>query len=672
MRQVIKSACPLDCLDLCSLLVHVENGRVVGIEGDPDHPPTGGFICAKGRKHIERLYSSERVTHPLLKTGRGWKRISWDEAYGLLAEKLAAIKKEYGPTAVLHHDASGSNGLLKKLARRFFNAYGGVTVPRGSLCWGSGYAAQEYDFGALYMNDWEDLLNSRTIVLWGRDPAVTNVHLVPYLKRARQKGARVIAVNPLKVASLAFCDLHLAPRPGTDGALALAAARVAIEEGLVDRDFIAGHVYGYEQFRELALGCTPEWAEAVTGVAAGSIRDFAREFAGRGPAAVLCGFGMQRYANGGATVRAIDALAAITGNVGVPGGGVYYAHQCWRTFFADLTGPELAAGERQFPWPSLARSILKAADPPVKCIVVTRSNPVTQLPDTGRVIEAFRKTGFVVVIDHFLNDTAELAHLFLPAATFLEEDDIIVSSWSNYLFFAPKAVEPAGESKPDPVIFTELAALMGLDGFGALTPRQWLEKALEPAAPLGITLERLEREGPLRNPLAPAVAWADKKFKTPTGKIELFSERALADGADPLPVYREPAESPVSRPELARRFPFQLLTCHHREFLHSQFRNLKKGGGNGPPPVEVEIHPVPAAAGGIENGSRVIVESPRGRIEAAARITERVPPGVVQIYQGSWLKHGGGVNRLTPDHHPDLGLGTPYYDCLCAVRRKDG
>ncbi|MHB1044277.1 MAG: molybdopterin dinucleotide binding domain-containing protein [Eubacteriales bacterium] len=260
-----------------------------------------------------------------------------------------------------------------------------------------------------------------------------------------------------------------------------------------------------------------------------------------------------------------------------------------------------------------------------------------------------------------------MADLFLPSTTFLEEDDIIISSWSNYLIFAPKVVEPAGESKSDPVIFTELARLMGLDGFPDLTPLKWLEKALAPVAGLGVTLEKLQ-EGPLRNPLAPTVAWADKKFNTPTGKYELYSERALAEGIEPLPVYREPEESPVKRPDLAKEYPFHLLTCHHRDFLHSQFHNLRQK--EHPTAAKVEIHPVPAANRGIEDGVKVIVKSPRGQIEAVARLTDRVPTDVVQIYQGNWIKYGGGVNFLTPDHLPDMGLGTSYYDCLCEVRRK--
>lgn len=596
----------------------------------------------------------------MLKAGGRWKRVSWEEAYGLLAERLTTIKGEYGPEAVLHIDDSGSNGLLKKLCRRFFNAYGGVTVPRGSLCWGSGYAAQEYDFGALYLNDWEDLLNSRTIVLWGRDPATTNIHLVPYLKRAREKGARVVAVNPLKIRSLEFCDLHVSPVPGTDGALALSMAQVIIEEGLADREFIENHVHGFEEYRGLVSGYPPGRAEGITGVPAGLIRQFARMYAAEKPSSILFGYGLQRYSNGGCTVRAIDALAAVTGNIGIPGGGANYAHQNWKKFFSHVSGPEMAINERSFPWPALAQSILDASDPPVRCIVVTRSNPVTQLPDTGKAVEAFRNTDFVAVVDHFMNDTADFADLFLPATTFLEEDDLIVSSWSNYLFFAPKVVEPLGECRPDPVIFTDLAGLMGLEGFPHGSPARWLEKALEPLVPLGITLDKL-KEGPVRNPLAPIVAWADKKFLTPTGKYELFSQRALAGGADPLPVYRDPAESPDGE------YPFRLLTCHHRDYIHSQFQNLYHNGNLA---LQVEINPGPAAEMGIEDGAVVTVESPRGRIEAVARVTGRVPAGVVQIYQGGWIKHGRGVNFLTPDHMPDMGLGTPYYDCKCRVSRE--
>lgn len=665
MRKIFRSACPNDCPDTCSLLVQVEGGRVTGIKGDPLFPGTGGFTCAKGRRHIERLYSRERVTMPLVMTPGGWKEINWEDAYSLLAEKLLSIRERYGPTAVLYHDYGGSTGFLKVLSQRFFNAYGGCTLPEGSICWGSGYAAQEYDFGALYLNDMEDVLNSRTIILWGRDPVTTNIHLVPYLKKARQGGSRVISVNPLKIDSLRFCDLHLAPRPGTDGAMALAMAHVILEDGLHDGEFINANVHGFEKYRELVKEYPPARAQEITGVNAELIVQFARIYASEKPSSIIMGYGLQRYANGGGTVRAIDALAAITGNIGVPGGGVSYANQRWKGYFSDLTGSKWPVTIRKMPWPKLSGSIMDACDPPVKCIVVTRSNPVTQLPDTNTVVEAFRKTDFVVVIDQFLTDTAEMAHLFLPAATFLEKDDFIVNPWSNYLFYAPKVVDPVGQAKPDAVIFSELAEVMGLEKFGSFTPVQWMEKALEPLAPYGITLERL-KEGPVRNHLAPPVAWADRIFPTPTGKYELYSERAAAEGLDPLPTYREPRESPVSTPEIAKEYPLQLLTCHHKKHIHSQDWNIRSGV-----PVEVEINPATAAARGIEQGSRVMVKSPRGQIEAVVRITGRVPPGVVQIYQGSWIKYGGGVNVLTPGYMPDLGMGTPYYDCLCQVERKE-
>lgn len=667
MEKIIRTVCPLDCIDSCSLLVHVSGGRAVKIEGDPTHPVTRGFICSKGRKHIQRLYSQNRLQRPLLRRDKGWQEISWDAAYSLMAEEFTHIKEQYGSTAVLHHDASGHNGLLRKMAERFFNAYGGVTVPKGSLCWGSGFAAQQYDFGGLATNSWEDLQNANTIILWGRDPAATNQHLIPFLKEAAVKGAFIITINPIKTASTALADLHVSPRTGTDGALALGMAHVIISEGLLDQSFLNNNVLGYEKYHSTIVDFTPERAAAITGIPVETIVRLARIYAGNKPSAIMLGYGLQRYANGGSTVRCIDALAAITGNIGIPGGGVNYCHQHWRGFFQDISGKELAAAQRELPWPRLAQAILEANDPPVKSIVVTRSNPVTQLPNTAKVLEAFETMDFVVVVDQFMTDTAQMAHLVLPCTHFLEDEDVVYSSWSNYLFHAAPAVEPLGQCKPDYQIFNELAGIMNLPGFPQHTPEDWLEYALAPAASAhGITLDKL-RSGPVHHPGIAPVAWANKQFATPSGKYELYSEKAAREGNNPLPRYVEPAQSPVSTPELAAAYPLRLVSSHHRDFLHTQFQNLDEKHFTSLP--EVEIHPEAAAARGIAQGDEVIVISPQGQMKGRAKLTDRVRRDLIQVFQGRWLQHGGGINLLTPDIEPDLGLGAPYYDCLCQVEK---
>jgi anaerobic selenocysteine-containing dehydrogenase len=610
---------------------------------------TRGFICSKGQKHLRRLYDPYRLQTPLLRRGDDWQPVSWDTAYQVMARRLGDIAARDGSRAILHHDTSGHNGLLRGLAARFFNALGGATVPWGSLCWGSGYAAQQLDFGALYAHSWEDLRNAGTIVLWGRDPSRTNLHLLPFLREATQQGAVLMVINPAYVELPVPVRLQASPRPGTDGALALGMAAVIIRDNLVNPYFIANHTTGFDRFKELAGEFTPDRVEALTGVPARVVESLAHTYAGNGPSAILLGYGLQRYVNGGTTVRAIDALAALTGNIGVPGGGANYVSQHWRGFFNDVTGAELGR-RRRLSWPRLGRAILEADSPPVRSIVVTRSNPVTQLPDTNAVLEAFRRAEFVVVADQFMTDTAGLAHLVLPCTHFLEDDDLVYSSWSNYLFLANQAVPPPGQCKPDYRIFSELAEIMGLPGFPRLTPHQWLAWALEPAtAKYGITLEQL-RQGPVRHPEMGPVAWADKKFKTPSGKFEFFNGSYVSPGYLTTPGY-----------------PLCLITPHHRDYLHSQYYNLDREQWSSLP--EVDLHPATAGALGINHGDTVAVVSPAGRIRAAARVTGAVSPYMARIFQGKWIQQQGGVNFLTLGQEPDLGLGTPYYDCPCRVEK---
>ncbi|WP_238492557.1 molybdopterin-containing oxidoreductase family protein [Desulfotruncus alcoholivorax] len=657
-----RSSCPLDCYSSCGLLVDTENGRVTAIKGDPGHPLTKGKICIKAKKLLDRLYSPDRILYPLARRNGVWKRISWDDALDLWAGKLTSIKERYGSTAVLHHDASGSNGILRGLGSRFFNIYGGVTEPQGSLCWGSGYAAQLLDFGALQMHEWEDLLNSSTILLWGRDPARTNPHLLGHLRRAAAGGAEIISINPVRVRAGIPGLRHISPRPGTDGALALAMASVIISEDLVDHAFVAEHVHGYQEFASSVREFKPERAAAICGISGAEIESLARRYAMHGPSAILFGYGMQRYANSGRTVRCIDALAAITGNIGIPGGGANYVQRHWKQFFADLSGKEYAQARRLFPWPALARHILEARDPPVRSIVVTRSNPVNQLPNTNLARQAFQAAGFVVVIDFFMTDTAAGADLVLPCTTFLEDEDIVISSWNNYANYTPAVIEPLGECRSELSIFTGLARRLGLLSiFGDLQPEQWLRRALAPAAELGITIDTLRR-GPVRNPLAPKVAWENRVFATPSGKYELYSSRAIEMGLEPLPVYRQPASDGEDR----EKYPYCLITPHHRDFTHSQFWNLESGESLARLP-EVEMHPEAGAMMGLNEGESVWVESPGGRLQGIVKFNSDISPGVISVFQGRWISRGGGVNVLTPDIVSDLGDGSCYYDCRCRV-----
>lgn len=654
-----RTVCSLNCFDLCSLVLKVEQGKITAVKGDPDHPVTRGFICPKGKALVERVYSPDRVTVPLVKGSGGWKRISWQAAYELWAEKLSLAKEAYGPLAVLHHFDYGSNGLLRNLDRRFFNAFGGATVPSGSLCWGSGIAAQLYDFGGYYSNSYSDLRHSRTVILWGRDPAVTNLHLLPFLQEAKQQGAKIIVINPIRVKSADLADRHVSLKPGSDGALALGMAYVILEERLLDLDFVQSHVSGFAEFVGTVKEFRPEKVSLITGVSPEDIRDLAREYAKHKPSAIIFGYGVQRYANGGQTVRAIDALAAITGNIGIAGGGANYGHQYNKGLFKDVTAPEAAVATREVPLPLLGR-LIPQLDPPIRVAVVTRSNPVCQHPDTGTFLAAFRDIDFKVTIDFRLNDTAEESDLFLPCTTIFEEEDVIATSWNEYIGYAPRLIDPQGEAKPDPVIFSELAAVMGLGHFFDKSPRQWLEEALSPASEkYGLCLDKLS-QGMVKTPLAQDVAWAERKFLTPSGKIELYSKQSEEETGCGTACYFDPRESgPVQLTD----YPLNLLTPHPSRAMHSQFQPEEDNYSH------LEIHGDTALSYNLKNGDLVIVESLRGQLLCRVKINERVRHDTVLINEGKWIKAGGGVNFLTPAFLPDMGAGVPYYDCRCQLRK---
>jgi len=440
---------------------------------------------------------------------------------------------------------------------------------------------------------------------------------------------------------------------------------------------------------------TPTRVAEITGVSPDKLADLARKYACQKPASILFGYGMQRYRNSGQTIRAIDALAAITGNVGIPGGGANYAHGYHKFIFGDVAGEELAHSRRYFVMARLGEEILEANDPPVRAIFVTRSNPITQSPRTSKVVQAFRKVPFKVVVDLFMTDTVEEADLVLPCTTFLEDTDIIVNSAHFFVGLAQKVVEPVGESRPEHWIFAELARRLGLEGFGNHDTEGWLKFALDCGHKHAISLERL-RAGVVPNPLAETVAWADRKFPTPSGKIEVYSRLAAADGLDSLPVFHKlddgwldddngagakgcgdaSADTDANDALHAEAspgadtcdYPLYLITPHHRDFIHSQFWNLRHIGES----PSVEIHPDVARKLGFAEGDRVTIQSPQGCLTGVAHLSERLHLAVVQVHQGRWLKQGGGVNLLTDDKVSDMGLGAAYYDCRCRVVSADG
>lgn len=426
----IKFTCPLDCFDICTMVALVKDDRITKIEGDKDHPFTQGFICKKGKKHLERLYHPKRILNPKKKVNGKWIDISFEEALDEIAEKLVKIKEKYGPSAVLHFYDSGYGGISKTVDKMFFNYYGGATVHTGSLCWGAGIEAQKIDFGGNKGHAPEDLLNSKTIIIWGRNPADTNIHLMKYLTEAKKRGVYIYLIDPIRTNTARIVSKHVSIKPSTDGALALGMANYIINEGLLDEDFIKNYVKGYDEYKEYVQRFTLDYVEEVTGIHRNEIKELAESYAKNKPSSIIIGYGIQRYKNGGNNIRAIDALGAITGNIGVNGGGVNYSNKLIGDYIQGevAKSDKYAVNRRTYSKAKLAQFIMNADNPPIKCLFITKSNPLVQVPNINATIKAFEKVDFKVVIDMFMTDTAKAADLVLPATSILEEDDFIYSS----------------------------------------------------------------------------------------------------------------------------------------------------------------------------------------------------------------------------------------------------
>ncbi|WP_425805915.1 molybdopterin-containing oxidoreductase family protein [Desulfitobacterium sp. Sab5] len=642
-----RSVCPLNCPDSCSFLISYSQEGGLQVRGEKEHPITQGFVCSKGQALAELVFSPDRLKFPLLKDQGRFRRISWEEAYALFSEKIRETLKETGPLGIFHHFDYAHSGLLRDLDRRFFQALGGITEPEGSMCWGAGYRAQEIDFGGVYQNDWSELERAQTIILWGRDPALTNIHLVPYLLKAKEAGAHLVVINPIRVKSTDFAQEYLRVNPGTDGILALGLAHIILREGWLDWDFMRNHIQGFEEYALKVKEYSPAKVAERAGVSQEKLLELARRISHAGPVSFILGYGLQRYVQGGKTIRAIDALAAITGNIGKTGAGIYYAHQYHKGHLNPLLLPEESCSVRRFPHPVLAERI-QNADPPIQIAVVTRSNPLLQQPNTLFWREIWAKIPFKVTFDFVMSETARQSDLVLPVTTIFEEEDMIATSWSPMLQITEKILEPRGEAKPEPVIFCELAEYLGMGQEFRKTPEEWISDIIEPLSEYGITLESL-RKGPIKAPYVPNIAWEGLQFKTPSGKIELASDFSLQNTGE-----RAASSS------LSAEYPYYLLTPHSRQSIHSQFQE-EEG-------FQMFIHPELAEKYYLFPGDQAIVETEQGQLLARVYVSEDIHPQAVVIPEGS-LSNGFGVNQLTKGLSSDLGQSTSYYEVGCQIRK---
>jgi anaerobic selenocysteine-containing dehydrogenase len=648
-----RTTCNRDCPDTCTLLVKVEDGRPTMLRGDPQDPVTQGFLCERTSRFLDRQSDPERFTAPMLRRGglgSPLEPVGWDEALDLAAQQLLAIRAESGPAAILNYRSGGSLGLLKHVVDHLFEQFGPVTIKRGDICSGPSDTAQERDFGISESSDLFDLLHSRTILLWGKNVHTSSVHLLPVLRKAKAAGAVLVGVDPVRTRAAEMCELFLQPRPGADAALAMGIGRWLFDHGAVDERApdLCEH---YEEYRALVHArSTVEWA-AEADVPHEDLVRAAELYGERRPAAILAGWGLGRRRNGSSTARAIDALGAISGQLGVRGGGVSSNFRRRAAFdFSFVQG--IPAAPRTLAESRLGPEILAADDPPVRAIWVTAGNPVAMLPDSGAVQRAFAKSGFNVVVDTHPTDTTDVAHLVLPTLTLLEDSDVLGAYGNHYLrvsepaLAAPGARAPLDPDSPGPRhelhILQGLARRLGLERALAGSIDDWKRRLLSRLSEAGVGLEQLQK-GPTRNPFAAEVVFEGGRVETPSGRTRLLAHEPL------------PAPSPTDE------WPLTLLASSTPRAQSSQWSVAVPAG-----PPDVSVHP--DAAAGLPDGGHAVLESRVASMEVVVRHDATLRRDVARMDKGGMLRDGRCANLLVSAVETDAGGGAAYYDELVRLR----
>ena len=659
----VETACPLDCPDSCSLRVTTSAGKVTALDGSTRNPVTAGFICSKVRQFGERVHGAARVLHPMVRVGpkgnAAFSRVTWDEAIDLVAGRLREARDTFGGESILPFCYGGSNGLLTQDAAdaRLFRRLGASRLAR-NVCAAPTSAALGALYGRMPSTTYQDFAHARLIVIWGANPSATSLHLVPFVQAARKAGAKLVVVDPRVTPLARDADLHLPVKPGTDLAVALALHRHLFESGGADQAFLSAHADGAEALRERAAEWTFERAAAEAGVQAALIREFAELYAASSPALIRCGWGLERNRNGGSAAAAVLALPAVAGKFGVRGGGFALSNSgAWGIERRWIGEPE--PDTRVINMNHLGRTLTGDLRPPVKVLFVYNSNPVATLPNQNLVLRGLERTDlFTVVFDQVMTDTAAYADVVLPATTFLEGYDIARAYGPIALQVVQPVVDAVGESRPNPEVFGQLLAALGLDdGQG---PQGELETLLEVLSCLPGTVGddlRNQRQPMPPGGLAP-VQFADVFPDTPDGKAHLFPE--ALDRASSQGLYRylpEPA---------AADYPLALISPATDRTVNSTLGEL--------PGVETALvmHPLDSRARGLEEGASVRVFNDLGEVVCGLSIEPTVRPGTVALPKGLWraaTKNRATATALVPDTLSDVGAGACFNDARVQVVR---
>jgi anaerobic selenocysteine-containing dehydrogenase len=680
--EVVRAACPHDCPDTCGMLVTVEDGVAVKIQGDPSMPFTQGTLCTKVAHYLERTYAPDRLLYPQKRTGRKgegkFRRISWDEALDEIAARLKALAAD-DPQAILPLSYAGTMGMLQysSMDRRFFHRLGASQLDR-TLCSSAGKAGIKATLGGSVGMDPERFEESKLILIWGSNPIVSNLHFWSRAQEAKRRGAKVVAIDPYRSLTAEKCSQHVALRPGTDAALALGMMHVLIAEDLIDRDYVERYTIGFEALKKRVLEeYAPATAAEICGLAVEEVVQLARDYGRTKPAGIRLNYGMQRHAGGGIAARTIACLPALVGAWRDAAGGIVLSTGDFYGFdHAKLERPDLLKKKTRVINHAALGDALTSAQPPVRATIVYNNNPVAVCPDSSQVIRGFsREDLFTVVMDSFMTDTADYADIVLPATTQLEHDDVHKSYGHLYVLANNAAIKPLGESLPNIEVFRRLAARMGFeDACFRDSDDEVARQAIGSGHRNlnGIDWEQLKRAGWQRLALPGRFApFAEGGFPTPSGKCELHSEALQKQGVDPLPFYNPPAESPSSNPQLAAKYPLSFLSPPRRNFLNSSFANLARFREDDKEP-EVELHADDAAARGLRDGDRVRVFNDRGEFRAVARVNGKPRRGVAVALSVWWKKfnaEGKNANDLTSQRTADLGGAATFYDCLVEVAK---
>lgn len=681
---VFPAVCPLDCPDTCGLLLHKENGKIVKVTGNPDHPITKGAICNKVRNMAERVYHPERVLYPMRRIGaKGegkFERISWDEAISEISGRYRSLIQEHGPESILPYNFYGNMGILsvEGMDRRFFNRLGASKLQR-SICTAAGNVGWGYTMGFGGGTSPEETVNAKLIIVWGGNLVSTNMHQIALIEQARKQGTKLVVIDVHRNRTGQRADWFIPLYPGTDAALALGMMHVLFERGLADEAFLERYTVGHEELREHVKEYTPERVSKITGVPADDIVNLAVMYGETSPAYIHMGNGLQHHDNGGMAIRTISCLPALTGQWLVPGGGAFKSNGAYGEMNTDaLERPELRANPnvRTVNMNRIGEA-LTSLEPKIRAMFVYCANPAVVAPDTNKVEQGLaREDLFTVVHDLFITDTAKYADIVLPATSTFENTDIYASYWHHYVQLQEPVISRQGESKSNVEVFRLLAEAMGFEEEAFRdTEEDMIRQGLNyPDNPYlnGITLEGLKEHRFLKLDMSHKREYLER-LTTPSGKIELYSARMAEAGLPPLPTYMPLHEGydGENRPAGDAAYPLMFISPPNHSFLNSTFANVEKLTALEKEPL-LQIHPEDAMVRNIQDGDEVVVRNDRGSYRLKATVTDKMLPGTV-VSQGLWWEKGGKrrrANALTSDRLADMGGGAVFFSTVVEVKRQ--